>query len=259
MTAAQRDDIGMIVYAPALVSNDGRPLAVVHGMERAFPGLRLEWTTSEEGQRTLLAERDAWLTQQRLNGEFPLLHNGNESYFVSVIGWGTPANSASGGQSQLEVHARLPLAAESIAAAAEVLEGVAEGSRAFWGHATPLSAGLDIAHQTKNWAANPQPPPRGLPALKPPWHISLPEIPHRLGWLNYWSASAARAIGFPDSERDAGLLSRSRRTVTGGWVVRLTQAPLDLDNPAHLDALLRAYERFPEIGGGAGARNPGGH
>nr|WP_095976989.1 DUF5953 family protein [Melittangium boletus] len=26
-------------------------------------------------------------------------------------------------------------------------------------------------------------------------------------------------------------------------------APLDLDNPAHLDALKRAYERFPEIGG----------
>jgi len=25
--------------------------------------------------------------------------------------------------------------------------------------------------------------------------------------------------------------------------------PLDLDNPAHLDALLRAYEHFPEIGG----------
>jgi hypothetical protein len=29
----------------------------------------------------------------------------------------------------------------------------------------------------------------------------------------------------------------------------LTDAPLDLDNPAHLDALKRAYERFPEIGG----------
>jgi hypothetical protein len=24
---------------------------------------------------------------------------------------------------------------------------------------------------------------------------------------------------------------------------------LDLDTPAHLEALLRAYERFPEIGG----------
>ncbi|WNG28744.1 hypothetical protein F0U62_35660 [Cystobacter fuscus] len=44
-------------------------------------------------------------------------------------------------------------------------------------------------------------------------------------------------------------LRGSRRTATGGWVVRLTEAPLDLDNPAHLDALRRAYERFPEIGG----------
>ena len=79
--------------------------------------------------------------------------------------------------------------------------------------------------------------------------IRLPEIPHRLGWLNYWSAAAARAIGFPDPARDADLLSRSRRTATGGWVVRLTDVPLDLDNPAHLDALKRAYERFPEIGG----------
>jgi hypothetical protein len=31
--------------------------------------------------------------------------------------------------------------------------------------------------------------------------------------------------------------------------VQLTDAPLDLDNPAHLDALKRAYERFLEIGG----------
>jgi hypothetical protein len=56
-------------------------------------------------------------------------------------------------------------------------------------------------------------------------------------------------MGFPDSSRDADLLSRARRTVTGEWVVRLTDAPLDLDNLAHLDALLRAYDRFPEIGG----------
>jgi hypothetical protein len=26
-------------------------------------------------------------------------------------------------------------------------------------------------------------------------------------------------------------------------------SPLDLDNPAHLAALMRAYERFPVIGG----------
>lgn len=251
MTDTLPNDLRIIAYAPELVSNDGRPLAVVHGMERALPGLRLDWTTSEDGQRTLLAERDAWLARQRLEGEFPLLHNCNESAFASVSGWAGPTTSSSGRQAQLEIHAELPLVPAAIAAAAEVLEAVAEGALAFWGHVTPFKAGLDIVHQTKSWATNPLPPPRGLPVLKRPRDIPSPEIPQRLGWLNYWSAAAARAIGFPDPARDADLLSRSRRTATGGWVVPLTEAPLDLDNPAHLDALLRAYERFPVIGGRA--------
>jgi hypothetical protein len=37
-----RSTLGIIIYAPALVGNDGRTLAVVHGMERTLPGLRLE-------------------------------------------------------------------------------------------------------------------------------------------------------------------------------------------------------------------------
>ncbi|KFE66662.1 hypothetical protein DB31_8876 [Hyalangium minutum] len=82
-------------------------------------------------------------------------------------------------------------------------------------------------------------------------HIHSPEIPHYLGWLNYWSAAAAKAIGFPDPAHDAELQTRARRTASGGWVVRLTDEPLDYDNPAHLDTLLRVYERFPEIGGRA--------
>ena len=82
-----------------------------------------------------------------------------------------------------------------------------------------------------------------------------PAIPQYLGWRNDWSSAAAQAIGFPNPARDAELLSRARRTATGGWVVQLTDAPLDYDNPAHLDALKRAYERFPEIGGRAASRN----
>ncbi len=56
-------------------------------------------------------------------------------------------------------------------------------------------------------------------------------------------------IGFPNPSRDGELLTRARRTASGGWLVQLTDAPLDLDNPAHLDALKRAYERFPQVGG----------
>jgi len=154
-----------------------------------------------------------------------------------------------GGAPHFEARATLLLDEAGIAAVADLLDAVAEGARAFWGHATPFNAGVEIAEQTSPTLEGPPRPPRGLPALKLPEKIRSPEIPHRLGWLNYWSAAAAKAIGFPDPARDAELLSRARRTESGGWVVQLTDAPLDLDNPAHLDALKRAYERFPEIGG----------
>jgi len=249
MPATQEEDMGIIVYAPALVGNDGRPVAMVHGMERAFPGLRLEWMISDTGQFIPVPDRDAKVAQERPDGGFPLLSNDDESNLVTVTAWEKPAAGSPRGQSLLEVHARLPWAPTAIKVAPAVLEAVAEAAHAFWGHATPSRAGLDIARQTKNWAANPQPPPRGLPALKRPWEIASPEIPQRLGWLNYWSAAAARAMGFPDPQRDEEWLSRSRPTASGGWIVRLTEAPLELDDPTHLKALMRAYERFSEIGG----------
>ncbi|NVJ26730.1 MULTISPECIES: DUF5953 family protein [Myxococcus] len=246
MTA--QSTLGLIVYAPALLARDGRALAVVQGLERAFPGLRLDWKVSEDGRPTVLPQRDAWLDEESKEGGFPLVCNGDESSPVMIYGLQTPARRAPGGQPLLDVHAELPLDEAVIAAAADVLGGVAEAARAFWGHATPSSAGVEIARQTRDPVHKPGVPPRGLPALKLPEQLSSAEIPHCLGWLNYWSAAAAHAIGFPDPARDADLLSRARRTDAGGWVVRLTDAPLDLDNAAHLDALKRAYERFPAIG-----------
>jgi hypothetical protein len=248
MPATQR--MAIIAYSPALASDDSRPLAVVHAMERAFPNLHLEWTVSQEGLFIPLPHREAWLAQGRPDVKgFRLICNGDEKFLVTLSGWERPGSSSPGGQPQFEVHAKIPLAADAIAAAAEVLEAVAEAARASWGHATPFSAGVDIARQTRARADAPEPPPRGLPVLSPPWDIPSPEFPERLGWLNYWSAATAKAMGFPDPARDADLLSCSRRTATGGWIVRLTDTPLDLDIPSHLEALMNAYERFPAIGG----------
>jgi hypothetical protein len=246
---SSHNELGIIVYAPALVGDDRRPLTIIHGMERALPGLRLGWTTSEKEDFIALPHRDGWVAANRTDGGFPFLCNNDDNHLVTIAGWENPNGLAAGSPPHFEVHADLPLDAAGIAAAVDVLETVAEGARAFWGHATPFNAGVEIAQQTSPTLEGPPRPPRGLPALNLPDKIRLPEIPHYLGWLNYWSAAAARAIGFQDPARDAELLSRSRRTATGGWVVRLTDAPLDLDNPAHLEALKRAYERFPEIGG----------
>jgi hypothetical protein len=237
------------VYAPALVGDDNRTIAAVHGLERALPGLSLGWRVTERRRLAAVPLRDAWLAEATTRGEFPMVCNGDERYPVMISGQHESAYVSPGGRPQLQVHAKLPLDAAVIAAAAEMLEGVAEGAHAFWGHATPDGAALDIAYQTAPTLEGPPSPRRGLPALKLFEHIRSPEIPYYLGWLNYWSAAAAQAIGFPDPARDAELLTRARRTASGGWVVQLTDTPLDLDIPSHLDALLRDYERFPEIGG----------
>jgi len=200
-------------------------------------------------QLAALPQRDEWLAEATKDGEFPFLCNGDESYPVMISGLQKPASLSSGGQSLFELHAKLPLDAAGLAAAADVLEAVAEGARAYWGHASPEGYGSEVSEQMRQSTHGPERSPRGLPMLNLSRHIHSPEIPHYLGWLNYWSAAATQAIGFPDPARDAELLSRARRTASGAWVVQLTDAPLDYDNPAHLDALLRAYERFPAIGG----------
>ena len=175
-----------------------------------------------------------------MHEELPRPRDGGEGHLVTLIGWERPAALSPGGRAQFEIHAKWPLGAVDSLAAAELLERVAEGVRAFWGHATPndMVAGMES-----------RVPPMGQSMLERPEDPLSPGIPRHLGWLNYWSATAARALGFPEPERDADLLSRAKRTATGGWLVRLTDTPLDLGNPTHIDALLRGYERFPQMGG----------
>ncbi len=257
--AAFPDELGIIVYAPALINEDRRPLSIVHGLEGALPGLRLGWTLSEREELIALHHRDEWLVENSRGGGFPYLCNDDKRHPVTLTGWENPNGLATESPPHFEIHGSLHLDAVGMGAAMDVLAALGDDARSYWGHATPSPAAVEISRQTRDPVRKPGSPTRGLPVLKLAEHIRSPEFPHRLGWINYWSAAAARAIGFPQPTRGADLLSRARRTATGGWVVRLTDTPLDLDNPTHLDTLKQAYERFPEIGGrthpgGAGAR-----
>ncbi|MBZ4370124.1 DUF5953 family protein [Corallococcus sp. AS-1-6] len=235
------------IHAPAMTDFDRRPMQMALGVEHALPGTHLDWTVSDEQQLVKLSQRDAWLARPRAGGGFQLLCNNDERHPVTLFGVEGPGRLGPGGHALLEVHAELPLEASRLATT--LLANVAEAARGYWGHATPFNAAVQVSRQVRDPVHKPGSPPNGLPALKLTEQLRAPEIPQHLGWLNYWSEAAARAIGFPDAARDAELLSRSRRTPSGGWVVQLTEAPLDYDNPAHIEALQRAYERFPAIGG----------
>ncbi|WP_395842688.1 DUF5953 family protein [Cystobacter fuscus] len=232
---ASRKSIIFGVYAPELESNDERILSVASGPGHAPAGLRLAWSVSHEGRFIPSPQREAWLREEAVHAR-----DAGAGHLVTLIGWERPAALSPGGRAQFEVHAKWPLGAVDSAAAEELLERVAEGVRAYWGHATPndMVAGME-----------PRVPPPGRSMPERSEDTRSPGIPWHLGWLNYWSAAAARSLGFPDPSRDADLLSRARRTATGGWLVRLTEMPLDLGNPTHIDALLRGYKRFPRMGG----------
>ncbi|RJS21900.1 hypothetical protein DRW03_16355 [Corallococcus sp. H22C18031201] len=250
MTATKRF-LRLSVYAPALVGNDGRPLSIVHEMERAIPDLRLGWTRSETEDLIALPHRDEWVASHRADGGLPFLCNDDENHVVTVAGWDSPGRLALGSLPRFEVHADWPLDEAGIAAAEDVLAAVGDSARATWGYVDPEGVAVTVAQQFRHLGSASPAPPHGLPFLKLPEELRADEIPHFLGWLNYWSEATARAIGFPDLARDAELLARARRTASGGWVVRLTDTPLDMDNRAHQDTLKRTYERLPEIGGRA--------
>lgn len=245
------DKLSVAVHAPALVEGDVRPLAIARAMEQVLPGLRLEWEVSQEGVPLHVANRDAWLLAGLPDGGFPLVCNGDELQPVTLHGMASPPKSSVNGTSGLSVHAKLPLDEVVRTRSAALLEHVAEAAHARWGHATPWRSLVDILEQLARPVRGPHIPPRGLPVLQRSKDLRSPEVPHHLGWINSWSAATARLLGFPDSSRDSEWLPRARRTPGGGWLLQLTDAPLNLDDPAHLATLLRAYERFPEIGGRA--------
>lgn len=246
------DEFDIAVYAPSFSDGDVRALATIHGMERAFPDAPLKWEIDKKGIPVALPDRDRWLIDNTRGGGLPLLCNGDESYPVVVSGRDVSGYVAPAHSELTFIHSHLPFDERVVAAAEALLEGVGDGARAYWGVASPARTTLKTIEQTihPEIPGHPSPPrPQGLPGLKRSFELVSPVIPDRLGWLNYWSSAAAEIIGFTDPARDEDLFFTARQTPGGAWLVRLSEEPLDLDIPAHLEALARAYDRFPVIGG----------
>lgn len=72
--------------------------------------------------------------------------------------------------------------------------------------------------------------------------------PMFIGWLNYWSETTCKYINFSGDKNDLSLVSYSYKTPKNAWFVKLTNTPLNSENPEHISALVAAYKRWPSVG-----------
>ena len=280
--------------APPLRRRDDRLVRAAHAVERALPGVELryrwpdgpdfgmsykeyervllDWSSGRgplpEGAdvEILLRDRDRWLLDAPSRARPPLLGTGPNARDVSLrqVQWVLPEYQ----KTVLGVEVSFPPEPDTWQHTADLMAEVGVALGAYWGMADTGLTAAALAQQILHDTPDPDRPPPGLPALVD--DDKTFRMPDTLGWVSYWSKEVAARIGFPDRARHAELLERARQVEGGGWVLQLTDDPLDicfrdhtwcrgkpippeeprdLSNPAHLRALQRAYELLPAIGG----------
>jgi hypothetical protein len=237
-----------LLYAPPLVPGDDRPGRAVAAVERVLPGTSLDSELGGQEGPLAVEARERLLASGVARGQIPLLGNRDETQLVSIDGVLLPSVASPRGVPILEVHLSLPDQPAFTGRTADLLAAVGAALSAWWGAALPPASAGPIGSQTVH-PGRPQPPQLGLPPLRPPAELPDPAVPQRLGWINYWSAETAARLGFPDAARDGDWLARADALAGGAWILRLTDDPLDLGRPDHLEALQAAYRRFQAVGG----------
>jgi len=232
------------LHAPRLAVDDERIARVVAGFESVFPGARLDHEVTPALTAQRASDRDELLRDAAARRELPFLFTGDDARYLALRGNELPGPLAPGGEPLWEIWLSMPIA-EGLARLEEAIANVGRAAGAFWGAASPDRAAAIIASQVVH-PRQPRPLPAGLPGLLSPDRLARASIPHRLGWINYWSEATARELDFPGAA-DPALLARSH-AIDGAWLVRLTDDPLDLARPDHLAALRDAYDRFAAIG-----------
>ena len=231
-------DICAYFDAPPLGPDDDRLFAALEALERVLPGVRLERTVTDKLKTIVVTDRRAFLADAMRRDDYPALSMGDGPTFVWFYAKESFPDLSACGQPVLEVQFDLPPMYTDRAAAAMVAVGDACG--AMHGYAVRSDA-WDVMGDQKYIPGRTISPPLGLPYVKLPDKLPSPYSPMYIGWLNYWSPEAAARFNFPDGPGFDELRARAKKTPAGAWRVQLTDEPLDMGNPAHVDVLRRAY------------------
>jgi len=266
--------VQVVFHVPPLGSNDARLRALLQALEAQLPGAKLTWRaessgvpSSDDEERWMsgagvrlvrLADRDRWLADQFQQGLDVLLYSGPPRPGVCVSVAPLTSVTVRSGQAVGTVVLWLPEDTLQGDVLAQLLAASGDALGAWCAAFTPLAAaGMLLQVQLvppgrvspgRQRLIESNPALEALPTLRPGLRaLPAAEVPPSIGWINYWSADTARWLGFPDEARDGEWIARSIRTPSGGWVLRLTEQPFDVNRLDHVQALVRAYQRFNRI------------
>nr|WP_228530847.1 MULTISPECIES: DUF5953 family protein [Myxococcaceae] len=247
-------------------------LRLLEALERALAPVRLAWRGEVAGafeatddprwrrafQLVEVPDREAWVGAQLQARRTVLLYGGPELPGLSVTAQPALDVQLASGESVGTVIVAFTPGSVAMQAVPALVEAMGDALSAWTCALTPPASAV-LALQVQRAPPGPVRPgvqallaksPRlaELPRLRGTARLSCAVAPPSIGWLNYWSDATAQWLGFPDPARDAEWLARAHRTPAGAWLLQLTEAPLDLERPEHLDLLIRAYRRFERIG-----------
>jgi len=244
------NDVLITLEAPALSAQDDRAQRAASAGEGCWPESKLDQEVGEKHHRTILIshahDRDQWLATAAREGRMPMLATSDKEP-LTLYGSNHKVHYRSGATMQFAAVSQYAARPATIQRAPELLAALGDALRAYWGMANAFETASRTGLQISPPGIDRTPPP-GLPRLRVMDELAGPDVPQRLGWINYWSAQAAARLRFPDPARDANWLPRSREVGSGAWLLQLTEEPLDLDRKEHVELLAAAYARFDAVG-----------
>lgn len=213
-------------------------------LEHYYPSAKLDKFTDKNGAEIPIDDPLAFANQVLSQREIPMIYNDRDNLLLSLAGYFLgEVYYASTPVFYLLIQI-MPGLSDDVCF--DFLGEISETLEAYWGS---LSAKKHEGLTHQQFQAEQQILNYSLPKLMSPSTYSGPEVPAKLGWINYWSFPTMGKIN-PGNKVDLAKLkpSKMKRTAGGATTVQLTPFPLDVESPADLAVLSNWYSYLTVVG-----------
>lgn len=215
--------------------------AVVEHLPTSGP---LEYRLERTGEYTFTLHRvespAVWMAQRAPSyEESSFLSDGNEDRCVAASVMLLPYPGASDEERTFRATIAFPELPEFWDRVPSLIKKLGTTTEALWAEYTSDSTAYDILNRVERTTFSPageqRPRAQGHAPMSP-------------AWVSFWSYSACQGLGFTGDHAQRARFARTEELPGRGWLVQLTDEPLDLDRPEHLARLHGLCQALPTLG-----------